>query len=85
MSVDDWRTWLYTIPSRLSGIDTWKTRPWTITTSPIVIVPAATSWAARTRQVARPPEKMTDCPKLRSASEPAVLSAAWRYVDSEAS
>lgn len=40
MSIRACRVSLYTVPRKLSGRESWKSRPLTITRSPTVIVPA---------------------------------------------
>ena len=64
MSVRLCRVSRYTVPRKLSGRLSWKSRPLIMTTSPTDIVPACTPCAAITMAADRLAEKMAFCPKL---------------------
>ena len=76
MSMTDWRTSRNTEPRKLSGSDSWKSSPLTMTRSPTVMPPWTIWRAASNMADISAALKMACCPKLSSARLVLVLSAA---------
>ena len=69
MSIIDCLISRYTMPMKLSGMNSCSSRALTSTKSPTVLRPAATSSPAITMHSVSAMVKITACPVLRTASE----------------
>jgi hypothetical protein len=79
MSTSACRVSRYTMPIQLSGIESWKSRPFTSTRSPTDMLPSTMPCATMSMMAVRPAEKMTFWPTFRKDSEVCVRSAAaWK-------
>lgn len=85
MSIKACLTSLYTEPKNPRGMDSWKSKPLTMTRSPTVKLPWAMSLAAKTMIKLRAALKIACCPKFSAAKLVLVFKEAASYFFSEAS